>query len=123
VRLSPFGGSPYWALARPLVELVHAFVKVRPDVLRFFEHVYIPDEVFFQTVLMNSEQASSIVDDNLRYIDWQARPAPKILTTEDLPALVESRKLFARKFDVEVDAAVLDELDARLDALDPPAAR
>lgn len=114
--LTPFGGSPYWALAAPVVEFVHDLVGRRPEIVRFFERVFIPDELFFQTVIMNSKFASSIVDDNLRYIDWQAQPAPKILTVADLPALLRSGKLFARKFDTEVDAGVLDELDEHLDS-------
>jgi hypothetical protein len=34
-----------------------------------------------------------------------------VLTVGDLDAMLSSRKLFARKFDVTVDAAVLDRLD------------
>lgn len=112
--LEAFGGSPYWALARPLVEWLHAYVRERPDVVRFFERVYIPDELFFQSVVLSSEHAGSIVNDNLRYIDWEAIPAPKILTTDDLPAMLASSALFARKFDTEVDSDVLDALDRRL---------
>lgn len=106
------GGSPYWCLARPAVEHVQATVRARPEIVRFFEHAYIPDELFFQTVLGASPYTASIVDDNLRYIDWSATPAPKILTMDDLPALLASGKLFARKFDETVDAEVLDALDA-----------
>jgi hypothetical protein len=112
--LAPYGGSPYWALARPVVEWLHSYVHDRPDVVRFFEHVYIPDELFFQTTILSSEHAGAIVSDNLRYIDWQATPAPKILTTDDLPALLSSRALFARKFDTDVDTEVLDALDRRI---------
>ena len=112
--LDAFGGSPYWALARPLVEWLHSYVRERPDVVRFFEHVYIPDELFFQSIIMSSEHAGSIVNDNLRYIDWRATPAPKILTSDDLPAMLASGALFARKFDTYVDSEVLDELDRRL---------
>jgi hypothetical protein len=112
--LKAFGGSPYWALARPVVDWLHSYVERRTDVVRFFEQVYIPDELFFQSVLLSSEHAGSIVNQNLRYIDWQATPAPKVLTAADLPALLSSDALFARKFDTEVDTAVLDALDRRL---------
>jgi hypothetical protein len=112
--LQPFGGSPYWALARPVVEWLHSFVERRPEVVRFFERVYIPDELFFQSVVLSSEHAGSIVNENLRYIDWQAMPAPKILTTDDVPAMLASGALFARKFDTRVDGDVLDALDRRL---------
>lgn len=110
------GGSTYWCLARPLVEHVHATVRARPELVRFFEHAYLPDELFFQTLLGASQHAASIVDDNLRYVDWSTTPAPKILTMDDLPALLASDKLFARKFDETVDAAVLAALDERVPA-------
>ena len=112
--LEAFGGSPYWALARPAVDWLHRFVQQRPDVVHFFERVYIPDEVFFQSILLSSNHADAIVNENLRYIDWRATPAPKVLTTSDLPAMLESGALFARKFDTAVDGAVLDALDRRL---------
>lgn len=111
-----FGGSPYWCLARPLVEHVQHVVESRPDVVRFFEHTYIPDEMFFQTVLMSSDHAASVVDENLRYIDWSVHPGPKILTIDDAPRLIASDKLFARKFDSSVDADILDRLDEHVDA-------
>lgn len=117
------GGSPYWCLARPLVEHVHQVTESRPDVQRFFEHSYIPDEMFFQTVLAASPYADSIADDNLRYIDWTATPGPRILTRDDLPRLLASEKLFARKFDTSRDTGVLDRLDEHLDAQLEAAAR
>ena len=114
--LVPYGGSPYWCFSRAAVEYVQRFVTERPDLLRFFRHVYIPDELMFQTILMNSALRDSIVNDNLRYVEWGREPAPAVLTREDLPGMLASRALFARKFDETVDRAVLDELDAHIDS-------
>jgi hypothetical protein len=93
---------------------VARFVQSRPDVVDFFRHVDIPDEMIFQTVLVNSELAGSVVNDNLRYIDWTRVLGPALLEARDLPALGASPKLFARKFDVSHDADVLDLIDAAL---------
>ena len=112
--LTPYGGGAYWNLARPCVEHVQRFVESRPDMVDFFRHVDIPDEVFFQTVVMNSDMAGSVVDDNLRYIDWTRGPRPALLEARDLPVLEASPKLFARKFDVFHDAEILDLVDAQL---------
>jgi len=112
--LRPFGGSPYWSLARPVAEHVERFVRDRPDVVRFFEHVWIPDEIFFQSVVMSSDLADTVVNDNQRHIDWTRDPAPTIFETRDLDDLASSGALFARKFDVTVDARILDLLDERL---------
>jgi Core-2/I-Branching enzyme len=110
----PYGGGAYWNLSRACVEHVARFAESRPDVVDFFRRVDIPDEIFFQTVLMNSELADSVVNDNLRHIDWTRGPRPALLEAGDLPALGASPKLFARKFDVLHDADILDLIDTEL---------
>jgi hypothetical protein len=112
--LRPYGGGAYWCLSRQCIEYVGRFVAERPDVVRFFRHVDIPDEIFFHTILMNSPRRDTIVDDNLRYIDWTQGRRPAILETRDLDALRASPKLFARKFDVHRDENVLDLIDREL---------
>jgi hypothetical protein len=109
--LRAYGGGAYWALSRACVEYISAFVGERPDVVSFFRHVDIPDEIFFHTILMSSPLRESIVDDNLRYIDWTRGPRPAVLETRDIDALRASPKLFARKFDVDQDENVLDLID------------
>lgn len=113
--LQAFGGGPYWCLARPVVEHVYDFVGRNPEYVRFFEHVYVPDELFFQTIVLNSPHAESVVNDDLRFIDWSGHPGPTVLRLEHLPQLLESEKLFARKFDESVDARVLDAIDRHLE--------
>jgi hypothetical protein len=112
--LRPFGGGAYWCLSRACVEYVSKFIEARPEVVEFFKHVDVPDEIFFQTVIMNSDLADSVVNDNLRYIDWTRGPRPALLEARDLEALRESPKLFARKFDVFHDEEVLDLIDRHL---------
>jgi hypothetical protein len=112
--LQPYGGGAYWCLSREAVEYVSRFVAERPDVIAFFKHVDIPDEIFFHTVLMNSEFAHTVVNDHLRHIDWTRGPRPAILETADFEALARSPKLFARKFDVEHDEQILTLIDDRL---------
>jgi Core-2/I-Branching enzyme len=113
--LPPVGGGAYWCLARPIVEYVHDFVERNPDYVRFFKHVLIPDELFFQTIVINSPLRETVTNENLRYIDWSREPAPAVLRAEDFPKLVTSGKLFARKFDMTVDVKILDLLDDYMD--------
>jgi hypothetical protein len=110
--LQPWGGSSYWMMPADCARYVDRFVRTRPDYVRFFERVLIPDEMFFHTIVMNSAFAARVADDDLRYIDWsEDRDNPKLLTTADFDALMTSGQLFARKFDPDVDAAVLDLID------------
>jgi Core-2/I-Branching enzyme len=112
--LGPYGGGAYWCLSRQCIEYVAGFVARRPDVVSFFRHVDIPDEIFFQTILLNSELRETIVNDNLRYIDWTRGRRPAILDVRDFEALRASPKLFARKFDSNQDEMVLDLIDRHL---------
>jgi hypothetical protein len=64
---------------------------------------------------MSSPLRSRVAGHNLTYAEWTptSGPHPKTLGMEDLPSLQSSSKLFARKFDADVDSVVLDELDRR----------
>ena len=44
-------GSQWWCLRRNTIEAILAFLRDRPDVLRFFRTTWIPDETFFQTLV------------------------------------------------------------------------
>lgn len=119
--LTLYGGETWGAFARPMVEYIREFVDLNPRYYRFFKHVLHANELFFQTIMMNSPHAGSVVQDDLRYIDWSVDPGPAVLRRHDYDRLVEARKLFARKFDMAVDAEILDHLDARIHAQLPTA--
>jgi len=115
--LAPFAGRTHWCLSRECLRYVAGFVARRPDVVREFRWRSHPDEAFFHTILMNSPLAGTIVNDDLRYVDWSDnQPSPRTLTTADLDRMLASNDLFARKFDPRVDARVLDLLDDHLAA-------
>jgi hypothetical protein len=112
---TPHGGWAYWCLSREHVEYVHRFAQAHPSFVKFFRFAKSADEIFFQTVLLNSPFKDRIVNDDLRYVDWSSNDcSPQILRGADLPKLAASPKLFARKFDAAVDAAVLDLIDKQL---------
>lgn len=111
-----YGGSFWWNLNRECVEYIASFLAEKPEFERFAKFLYLPDEMFFNTLLANSPLRHTLVSDNLRYIDWEkANPQPPaILMMEDFDALKASPALFARKFDVQRDNQILDKLDDEL---------
>ena len=108
-----FGGSSYWCITRECVEYISQFLGSHRDFVRFFKYVDVPDELFFQTIVMNSSFREAVIKDNLTYIDWKDSTAgsPALLTSADFPSLASSHKLFARKFDATTDLAILDMID------------
>jgi hypothetical protein len=114
--LRPFGGSSYWCLTSECIAYLYQFVRRHPSFVTFFKYVDVPDEIFFQTILMNSLLADSIVNDDLRYIEWKDpnSGSPSVLDKSDFDKIASSPKLFARKFDTHVDAEILDLIDQRI---------
>ncbi|HUI06190.1 MAG TPA: beta-1,6-N-acetylglucosaminyltransferase [Verrucomicrobiae bacterium] len=111
----PYGGWAYWCLTRQHVNYIHNFIKLHPSFVRFFRFVKSADEICFQTILLNSPFKDWIINDDLRYVDWSTEDChPKLLREGDLGNLRDSPKLFARKFDSQVDAKVLDLIDEQI---------
>jgi Core-2/I-Branching enzyme len=108
--LHPYFGSSFWYLHRSCLKFIHDYAGQHPEFLEFFHHALIPDESFFQTLLMNSPLAPSVTTRTLTFIEWRP-PWPGILTIEDLPKLQQSDCLLARKFDHAVDEEILKQLD------------
>jgi hypothetical protein len=112
-NLQPYGGSSYFCLPKKHINFVLGYLKNKSNLIDFFRHTINVDEIFFQTILMNSPLKDTVINDNLRYIDWskKGKPLPAVLTIDDVDLLLNSQKLFARKFDIEVDQQILDSID------------
>lgn len=80
---------------------------------KFFLHSYIPDESFVHSIINNSSLISNVVDDNMRYIDWN-RGSPYVFRLKDYEELMNSGKMFARKFDERIDNSIIDMIYKRL---------
>ncbi|SDD80816.1 Core-2/I-Branching enzyme [Dyadobacter soli] len=113
--LEPVGRSQWMSLTLDAVRYMLDYLDGHPGVTKFFKLTWAPDEIIFQTILYNSPFRSSLVNDNLRYIDWsKGQASPKVLTEEDLDRVLASGKLFARKFDLARFPAVIAKLDRKI---------
>jgi Core-2/I-Branching enzyme len=110
----PYGGSAWCSLTAECLRYVIDFVDQNESFVRFFKHVFIPDELFLQTIILNSPLRETVVNDVLHYIQWPGGAHPATLGAADLPKLTASGKLFARKFDVKHDSEILDLLDREI---------
>ena len=107
--MRPYGGSCWWALSRPCVEMILQRMKAQPALEQFFRTVACSDEMFYQTVVMDSPFAARVVSNNFRYIRWPDSGArnPKILEAADFDAIARSGAHFCRKLDPDASAALL----------------
>ena len=96
-----YGGSTYWSLSRKTLQFVIDFTEQNPVFFKRFKYTFCAEEMYFQTVIMNSEYSKNIVNDNLRYIDWENgnEESPALLDENDYEKIINSNKLFARKID------------------------
>ena len=87
--------------------LTHNFVEYLLEqeefVKQLFTHTFCPDEMFIQTVIINSrfadriKKADSEYECNMRFIKWeQGKLIP--INEEDFPKMQNSNRWFARKF-------------------------
>lgn len=86
---------------------------------RFYRYSFIADEGFFQTLMMNAFYPYSVVNDDMRTIDWvpdgDIKLRPRTFTAKDALRLTLSSDLFARKFDASVDDEILELLENHLE--------
>jgi hypothetical protein len=115
-KLIPVGHSQWFTVPTECIAYILNYWKQHANFRRFIKLTWGPDEFVFQTILYNSPYHDQMVNDNVRLIDWSAGGAsPKTFTLADKDILLSSNKLFARKFDLEKHADIMEMIDQKLD--------
>ena len=109
-------GSTYRSLSRSCINHVLDFTKQNKYVLNRFKYTFCAEEFYFQTIIMNSKFSKNVINNNLRYIDWQARNGnkPAILDDTDYEKLTKSESFFARKFEYPLSFNLLSKIKENL---------
>ncbi len=130
-------------MSRKTVEFI-ATDKQVTKFKEFYKNTLIPDEGFFQTLLMNTGLSGNIINDDKRAIIWipdialkiqkgvntkkdtqsqidsgKIKLRPKIFSVKDTKFLLASEAFFARKFDETVDSQIIDQLEFNLEDMEP----
>ncbi|MFG2639303.1 beta-1,6-N-acetylglucosaminyltransferase [Streptomyces sp. NPDC048362] len=122
-NIKPVAGSQWTALTADCVENLLTMAK-DPRWDKLFRTAFAPDEIFFHTLLWNSDWRSQVEDpvfrpwagrvtadfSNFHYVDRGLRG---VRTMVDLPAIEESQMFFVRKVGLLQSAKLLNALDAR----------
>ena len=124
-----FGGSQWWILPHEVIDFVQLQLKKNKKTICQLKRAWTPEESFFQTLAMNSEQAKLIVENDPIFDEGDQKSMtycnfitptktfcghPHIITVEDFARIMGKKALFARKFDQSVDSKVLDMIDGSI---------
>lgn len=101
-------GSQWWAFHKDFVSYLFSFLNNNKKIVSFFKNTMIPDEMFFQIIIMNSPFKGT-VKYTLTYVDWYIGepPYPSLMNEKHLKILQEDiietengkgYHCFARKF-------------------------
>jgi hypothetical protein len=111
--IQAYKGSQWWALPIETIHYIIDFVREHPDYAAYHRYTFAPDEIFFQSIIF-SMFAKARICDEVTYVNWpHNNNSPLILKEKDFDEMMDDgyTKLFARKFDVDVDSRILDLID------------
>jgi hypothetical protein len=107
-----FGSSMFWAISPEAAEYILEKVDRNYKMKRFFNYTWGSDEFLVQTMLLNSPFAAQVMNENCHYYKHPPKtPSPRTFTTEDFTDIVNSDRIYGRKFDMGKDQLIMDQLD------------
>lgn len=119
--MQPYAGSQWWMLSQSTAKRFLKLLDEHKCIEAFFRNVWIPDEIFFQTVLMHlNKEGTEIINDNLRFTAWDKQDdlqyirSPRVLTLNDFNLMANTDALFARKFDAAQSGALMKKINEKL---------
>ncbi|MEX9756490.1 beta-1,6-N-acetylglucosaminyltransferase [Providencia vermicola] len=97
-----YKGSNWFTLTKKAIEYILNYIKNNPNYIKVYKKSFCADEVFFHTILFNSNLKENIylngTYNSLRYVDWKTGPDfPRFLDKTDFEKIKGSDALFARK--------------------------
>lgn len=122
IKLDIHGGSAWWILPINLIEEVLSVYDQNSTIKSIYSHILTPEEHFFQSII--ATYFSERYNINQSFIDgpmlvYFEHPVygkstnghPFILKAGDIGLIGDSDKLFARKFDLDVDQEIIIRID------------
>lgn len=70
VGLVPYAGSQWWMLSYACIAHILDRIDSDPDLVTFYRFTYVPDEMIFQTIVLNSPFAERVVHRD-QYLRWR----------------------------------------------------
>lgn len=103
LSMTPYYSSQWWNISKDTMKFILQFISSNPSYYQYYKHALHPEEMFFQSIVLNSQYRQQTVNDNLRYIRWQRNQKhPELIEFNELESIAaNTEKLFARKFDMK----------------------
>lgn len=91
-------GSSWFTINYPTFKYVMEYIENNQSAVKFFENSIYSDEMFFHTIILNSEHQLNTKNYNLRYIDWSEKQgSPKVVNEDDVELAMLTNSFFIRK--------------------------
>lgn len=112
LNIDLYGGSTWWSLNRECVDYIIKN-KNKYNLYNRLNDTFVPEEIYIPTLLLNSPLASTIINNNLRYISWHFKHnnIPAILDEEDLFDISQTTSFFIRKIDPEISKYLISNIN------------
>lgn len=118
----PYGGDAWFNLTDEAVDfMIKEYYNKK--IYKRVKYMEMPEEIIYQSILVNSKLKDKIVNNSLRYIDWSEHAAglnighPNILTEKDYDKIINSGKLFCRKIDPNKSKKLMEMLDKNMNKI------
>lgn len=116
LNLSAYGGDFYMGLNRSAIKHILNTRYMYPEIDKFFENTYIPEELYFPTILLNDQLAQidlDIQNQTPTYSNWSWKNGsyPAILDSSDILNLKNYEYLFARKIDISLNPQIITMIE------------
>lgn len=117
--LKPYAGSQWWSMDMKMLNYILDYDNNHPEYRAFHKYTFVPDELYLQMIVANISNKTliqTIENNNKRFMIWEKASSahPNILRAKDFGAIIASDQLFARKFDENVDAEILNLIDQEI---------
>lgn len=97
-------GSQWWCLRRDTITKLLDLLNTRPDIIKFFKTTWIPDETFFQTLVMHLIPHAEVTSRPLTFLSFSDYGIPTVFYEDHYNFLLSQNYLFARKISPHADA-------------------
>lgn len=90
-------GSQWWCLRRSTLLQIMDLVDKKPILRSFYKRTWVPDELFFQTLVANLVPTSDINGELLTRYKFNSWGIPRVYYNDDYPELLAEKRFFVRK--------------------------